>query len=79
MADSIWIIKDLKAGLPLWTESAFVDWIIFYSFQLDRPVIDRSDSKATPAGALQADTRGPILLIRNPFSFLGQGMEEFIR
>jgi hypothetical protein len=79
MADSIRIIKNLEAGLTLWTKSAFVDGIIFYSFQLNRPVIDRSDSKAASAGTLKADTRRPILLVRNPFSFFGKGMEKFFR
>jgi hypothetical protein len=79
MADSIRIIKDLEAGLTLWTEPAFVDWIIFNSLQLDRPMIDGSNSEATSAGTLKADTRRPILLVRNPFPFFGQGTEEFIR
>jgi hypothetical protein len=79
MPDSIWIIEDLKAGLPLRTESALVDGIILYPFQFDRPVIDRSNLKAASAGTLQTDARGPILLVRNPFSFFGKGMEEVFR
>jgi hypothetical protein len=56
MPNSIGIIEDLKPSLTFRAESTPVDGIIFYSLQFDRPMIDRSDSKATTTWALEADT-----------------------
>ena len=51
----------MKSGLALRTEAALVDGIIFDSFQLNRPVVDRSDPETTSARALETDA-GDILV-----------------
>jgi hypothetical protein len=56
MANSIRIIENLEPSLTFWAESAFVDRVILYSIQLNRPLVDRSDSKPATAGALETDT-----------------------
>jgi hypothetical protein len=78
MPNSVRIIEHLKAGLTFRTEPAFVNGVVFYPFEFDRPVIDRANPETTAAGALKADAGGPLFIIRHPFPIFRKGMEELI-